>query len=108
MKGIAKGYEQLHTMPKYKTEVHLICSSCQGVFIRYPAPRIPEEQYAEIQKMLKEKEPKCEDCKEVIPNNLADEIAARALERALNTVFAEPSALYHWLRSKDSGEKNET
>jgi len=64
MKGIAKGYEELQIVPKCKTEVHLVCFSCQEVFIRYPAPRIPEEQYAEIQEWLKEKEPKCENCRE--------------------------------------------
>jgi len=108
MKGIARGYEQLHTLPQPKTEVRLPCSSCQEIFVQIPTSLTPETQYAEIQAMLKEKEPKCENCIEVIPNNLADEIAAKALEKALNTVFAEPSAFYHWLRSKDSGETNDT
>jgi len=62
MKGIAKGYEQLHTISQSKTEVHLPCSSCQEIFVRIPVSPTPETQYAEIQAMLKEKEPKCEKC----------------------------------------------
>jgi len=45
-----------------KTEVHLPCSSCQEIFVQIPTSPTPETQYAEIQAMLKEKEPKCEKC----------------------------------------------
>ena len=131
-----------------KTEVQLVCSSCQEEFVRYLAPKVPEEKWTEIQKMLKEKEPKCEKCAsnvisweglfqetpkytyeldgkkipliasdkvpkdevwfvKIKPNDLSDEIAAQWLVKALKVYFGENSALYNYLISKDSGEKDE-
>ena len=46
-----------------KPEVHLPCFSCKEIFIQIPTSPTPETQYAEIQAMLKKKEPKCEKCR---------------------------------------------